>query len=202
MQRAQGPEDAASPDAGSSRPRFVLLPVIAVVALVLAAGLAVYILSRPESDTAQEPNFGPPADSFSLTNEEAIERLQELNAVRIRAYETRDLSLVRYYLTSDSPLIRKTVNEITELKKDGVVPNLHLRTVRASVIENSSEEIKLEQVAIFDVDFRDESGRDLTIGGGEERQEIEWTLHRESGRWLAFNSLVTKAKPVRNAVDS
>ena len=182
-------------DRASDNPPRGMNPIkvfVALLVFLVAVGGAV-LLTRPDPapppTATDEPNF-------TLTDSEAIARFKELDALRIRAYEERDVSLIDEFLTSDSPIRERVIREITRLRRDGAAPRISLTTEHLSIRSNTGESIELTHTFVWDVLFT-RGGRDVTTRGGKERQVVEWRLQRSGARWLLHDAVVIEARPVR-----
>lgn len=103
MQRAEESSSRLVPEPTPTRP--TVSPPIAFLALLLAIAIlgTIVFLTRPDAPaTPTQPTTSQP--DFSLTNEEAVTRFEELNAMRVEMYESRDITLASEFLTPTSPL--------------------------------------------------------------------------------------------------
>ena len=166
----------------------------AVVAAVLVAIGLTWFFVKPEPAEPVPPSTPTPAD-FSLTNEEAIARFNELDQLRIQAYETTDVSLISSFLTTDSPIRRNVESEIARLHRDDVSPEMQIEQKALKIITNG-DEVQLRQTVILDVLFS-QNGENVTRGGGAERQVILWTLRPESNTWLIYDATIQDARRIR-----
>jgi len=169
----------------------------AVVTVVLLAIGATWYFAAGDSEPTPRPTpiaDANPAD-FSLTDEEAIARFKELDQLRLAAYGSTDVSLVRAFLTDGSPLTKRVHREITRLKRDLTRPQIKSETLKLSVTHNNSSEIRVKQVVIWDVRFF-RGGKDVTEGGGREKQVVRWILRRDP-EWLLHDATVVSARPLR-----
>jgi hypothetical protein len=166
-----------------------------VLAGVLVAISAVVLLTRPDPAPIPSPTTDAPPD-FSLTDAEAIDRFEELDRLRLQAFETTDASLISSIFAPDSPLRATVVREIRQLSRGDVSLRVSQSIKRISVLANDSDEIKLHQVMVWDVRFFDGTGEDITEGGGRELQEIDWIMRLVRDRWLIYDAVVVEARPL------
>lgn len=194
MQRA---EDSSSRVAGGPG-RIGLRPATAFLLLLLVLGVvtAIVLLTRPSpaptptatgDDTTTEPNF-------SLTNEEAIARFEELNEQLLSAYANRDPSLISEFLTSESPLRRRARNEIERLIHDRVIPDPVFVTRSVKVISNESSQIVIRQSVVDSSRFLSEKGEDITDTPKDILRVVEWTLELERSVWKIASSEPLKSR--------
>lgn len=114
----------------------------------------------------EDPNpIGPGASEpdFSLTDEQAIARFEELNERRVQAYETTDLAMVNRF-AAPGPFKDEVVEELMRLRRDGVTARPLFDTEHLTVTSNTPTQITFEQAVIFDLRFFDETGKDVTTG--------------------------------------
>jgi hypothetical protein len=190
MQEAEEPTrggNEASARAMSPIAAFVIL--LAVVAAVFGA----WLLTREDEPTPTQRDRGP---GFALTNEEAIERFKELDRLLTNAYRDRDQSLISLILAPDSPIKRTVVDEITNLKRKGIVPKPQFETRSVRVVDRSDDQIILQQVVVSDARFVTKSGRDVTKPRQPELQTVNWTLQLVQSKWLLFDALIIDAEPI------
>src|SRR5687768_14513341 len=175
MQRAEQPE--------TRRGGLSPLQGFAALVAVLVAIAAVVLLTRPDPAPVPSTTTNDPPD-FSLTNPEAIDRFKELDALRLTAYESRDVSLLSQVFHPDSPIQSKVYREIRLLRREGVLSRSTFITRSIRVVSNVSHEVTLTQKVVIDPKFVSESdGQDVTTGGRRELQEIDWILSRRGSVW-------------------
>lgn len=172
--------------------------LIAVVVLVVAA--AIFLSSdpaeRPRIVGASVSPTQSPTD-HSLTDDEAIERLAELDAMRIRALETRDVSLLQEAFTPDSPAAERVKKSIRTLIEDDVyLEHRRYEVQRSEVIVNRSNRVEIRQTVMMHVEFTDEKGQQLTRGSGREVQVIVTTMKPVGHQWLFFDGQILEADPL------
>ena len=189
MQRVEGPSSRLAPEPTRARPS--LSPPFAFLLLVVVIGIlgTIFYLTKPDAPaTPTNADAVQQQPDFSLTNEEAITRFEELDRIRIAMYATRDLSLLDSFLVSDSPLKRKATREVTGLLRDGVVPITDFVSESITVISNGPGTIVVRQVETDRSRFETESGKDITQGPRVIQRTVDWTLRLEHGVWLLFDS--------------
>jgi hypothetical protein len=196
MQRAEESSARLAPE--PTPPRSGLSPQVAFLALGLVIAIlgAIVYLTKPEAPapptaptTAQQPDF-------SLTNEEAITRFEELHRVELTAYRQSDPTLAAQVFTSNSPIAATVQEEIRQLVRDRVSANPMYSTVDLVVLANDADEIRLRQVAVVVSQFFDAKGRDITTESARQRQSIVWTLRLERSRWLIHDAVITASRRV------
>jgi hypothetical protein len=187
MQEAEEPTrggNEASARAMSPIAAFVIL--LAVVAAVFGA----WLLTREDEPTPTPQDRGP---AFALTNEEAIERFVELEALYLRAYRQRDLSLLSRIYVPGSRIETTVAREIRKLIRADVLPRPTLQTEQLEVVTNESSDITVRQTVEESSRFVHESGKDVTGEPGHQRLVIDWSLKLVGSRWLIADSLIIEA---------
>lgn len=185
MQRAEESESRA-------RGLTPLNAFLVGLGLLIAIAAAV-LLSRPDEAPTPTPNPNP-EPAFALTDPEAIERFIELDSLRLRAYDKRDVSLVSEIFTSDSPIARKVSREIGLLRSENVLSKTQFEVKKVGVLGNTDDEIRILQRVVIFPRFVTESGRDVTRNARDELQTIHWTLHLEGTQWLLHNATITRVR--------
>jgi hypothetical protein len=167
------------------------------IAIVLVVGLAgAWMLARPDSPPTGIELRIPDAVSgptTSLTDEEAIARFKELDALRIRAVEKRDLSLVDQTLTDDSPLIKLATKDIKKLADRNVLVETNFDTRWLRVISNETDTIIIRQGVYEAPTFRSEDGDKLRSSQPQFRV-IDWTIHLSGTEWKIFDSEIIRSR--------
>ncbi len=177
-----------------------LTPVRAffVVGAVLVATVVGFLATReptPATPTAK-PSGSP---DYSLTDAEAIAEFERLHELQVRAYETRDLSLIPLTYTNDSPLIRRVEREIRTLLRKRVTTKTNFATRRVNVSFNTAEEVVLHQTVLIDAEFLDPHGQSVAVDAPQELQVIRWTLRRSGIEWLIHDAEVLSSRPMEGA---
>jgi hypothetical protein len=188
MQEAEEPTRG-----GNEASARAMSPIAAFVILlaVVAAVFGVWLLTREDEPTRTQPDRGP---GFALTNEEAIERFKELDAMRLRAYRQRDLSLLSQIFVPDSAIARRVSHEIRRLIRVDVLDRPALRTERLEVISNTPTEIVVQQTVVEKSRFLHESGEDVTVDPAHQRLVIDWHLALVDSRWLIQSAFIVKTQ--------
>ena len=197
MQRAEGPPSRLAPEPTPARPS--LSPQVAFLLLAVVIGIlgAIFYLTKPDAPaTPTNPNAAQQQPDFSLTNEEAITRFEELHDMEIAAYRNADPTLLDQVFTKDSPIVSTVQNEIRQLVRDGVSARPRYSNLEISIIANEAGEIQLRHITIVRSQFFDKRGRDITQEEARQRQAIVWTLHLEDSQWLIHDAVITSSKPV------
>jgi len=193
--RAPLDEDPPQP-----RPPWVRMVAIAVAVALIGGILIAAIQGVTSSGADPDPNPGGaagtnPEPDFSLTDEEAIERFQELDELRVQAYDTADINLVSHFAGS-GPFKDKVVQELRQLKVENVTASPDLDPKKLEITSNGSEQVTLQETVVIDIRFFNEAGKDVTTRGKPERRVIDWTLEYFDSGWLITESTVVKAVPV------
>ncbi|MGH2756244.1 MAG: hypothetical protein ACRDI3_00470, partial [Actinomycetota bacterium] len=143
--------------------------------------------TNPNPTAQQEP-------SFTLTNEEAITRFEELDAMRLQAYRDRDPTLLSLAFGSGSRIAGQITDEIAELRNSNVLDRTRFRTVSIDVVDRKNGEITLRQRVVIEPRFATESGEDVTSQQHPVRQVITWVMREENGEWLLFDAAIESSK--------
>lgn len=194
MQRAEESSSRLVPEPTPARP--TVSPTVAFLSLFLVIAIlgAIVFLTRPDAPaTPSQPTTSQP--DFSLTNEEAITRFEELHGYLLAAYRNRDVSLFDAFLTDDSPLRERASTEISQLIGDEVIPVPSFATRELSIETNDPTEIVVRHVSIDQSRFESESGADLTKNPKRILRTVDWTLRLEDSTWRIFDS-----NPLRSQV--
>ena len=158
-------------------------------------------LTQPLSNSRPKvaPTLQPPKASVTaplLTRRQAIARYRALDALRLRAYRERDVSLFSAYLTPDSGLQEVGAKEIGRLRSDGVVMRPRAHTRRITIRSLGRREIVVRHVSIQDPRFFSR-GKDITIDPEAKLVTTDWILRPAGGAWKIFNSRVRAVMPLR-----
>lgn len=181
----------SSPMARSGPSPFVAFAVAAVLAL---AGLGVWFLAAqgeaPKPAPAPEIEGAP---AVVLTEAEAKAEFERLNALRIEAYETRDLGLLSDFLASNSSLLPLAKKEISQLERDQIDVHVIYRPLSTRMISSDISRIVLEQRAVQALLFS-KDGKDVTSDQGKSIRVTRWTLVKEGSLWKLFDSNLISEK--------
>ena len=183
--------DSPSPQPGAS-PIKAFLIIFALIILTTAIFLMT-ANGEETTDATRSPSTNSTPD-FSLTDEEAIARFEELNDLRLKSYADRDVSLVGLYVTSDGPLNPLVRREIRRLLRANVLDRTTFVTKSLDVSSNDSDEIEITQRVVESPKFIDETGEDVTAERFRELRTVEWILKPEDGIWKVYEIRVTDAK--------
>ena len=197
MQRAEGPSSRLAPEPTPTRPS--LSPPVAFLLLAVVIGIigAIFYLTRPDAPaTPTNPNAAQELD-FSLTNEEAITRFEELDRLRHQAFAEVDVSLLPLIYSNDSEVLDIATNELDQLQSDKVRDESIFRTQSIQVIHNTEDEITLKQIVNVTPRFVASKGRDVTTGPELIRRTIIWTLVLRDESWLIHDSVIDQARVLR-----
>jgi hypothetical protein len=183
-------------DLPPSRPGWIrAVAIFGVGALLLATLYGAWQAVASSDDPQDSAVPGNPDPDFSLTDEQAVARFEELNERRIHAYETADLALVSRF-AGPGPFKNQVIDEIRRLRQDKVTAKPSFETEYLTVTSNTPTEISFEQAVVFDLRFFDESGKDVTTQGKPERLVIDWTMRPSDQGWLLMESVATEAEPL------
>lgn len=171
--------------------------LIILALIILTTVIFLMAANGEESPSTAETQSNPPPD-FSLTDEEAIARFEELYQLSLSVYEERDLSLLPFVYLSGSSIYSDVQKEVTGLKEDGVVADMNAQTESVNVESNQATEIRVLQVVTLRIRFVDEKSKDVTLSGGSETQTIEWLLKPDQSNWLIYSATIVDAKPLKD----
>jgi hypothetical protein len=168
-----------------------LVAMLGVGALLIGTLYGVWqtVASSDDPAVPREPDF-------SLTDEQAIARFEELESLQVNAYENVDLTAVSDF-AGPGPFKDKVVQELRKLKRDRVTATLELETEELRVESNTPEQIDLHQSVITNIRFFDLSGNEVTTRGKPERWIIDWKLQNFDSRWLISSSVITETESIR-----
>ena len=198
MQRAEGPSSRLAPEPTPTRPS--VSPPIAFLLLAGVIGIlgAIFYVTRPETPaTPTNPNVAQQQPDFSLTNEEAITRFEELSDIRRQAYATRDVTLLSSLYTENSVVGSGAAKELRSLNRDGVSDVSEYQTQQVTIVSNGDTEIELREVVLVEPKFVNESGADVTLDPKTIKEVVLWTLRLEDTQWLVHDAVITKSSVVR-----
>ena len=183
----------------SSRPPWIR--AVAIVAAVALLGGALYATWQAvASNDTPEPDpigLGESEPDFSLTDEEAIARLDELRSAALEATRNQDVTVVPHIFTESSPMRQRLREEIQNLQENDVQERSDFERLELTVTENSPSLIHLLEVTDYFPCFRDASGEDVTVGPQAIRQEVQWSLALDDGRWLIDNSIIVNDRELK-----
>jgi hypothetical protein len=188
---------------GTLSPRVAFAVLLGLLAVVFGLGTTVaerapVELNAPEISastqfsTADSPREAPRPQPLSARR--ALARFETLDALRVRAYRTNDVSLFARYLFPTSELWELGARELRRMRRDGVTMRPRFHTRRLSVRERSAKGIVIRQVVRQDPRFYSDAGKDITVTRPPQLVTIDWTLKPVDGRWLISNSWIQRAK--------
>ena len=153
-----------------------------VVLLVIAGLVAVAFLFGRRTEGSPAATTTP--DSGEVVQQDGlIEVFESLDQQRRDAFEALDISLLRQAYTSNSPALQKVITSVRSLIRDAIRPDERVRNQQLSVISISGGTALIRQRMFYDLRFFDSSNTDVTKGGREEQQLIEWVLRKEDNEW-------------------
>jgi hypothetical protein len=164
-----------------------LVAMLGVGALLIGTLYGIWQTVASSDDPGQTV---PREPDFSLTDEQAIAHFEQLHTTLVDAIQAQDDSLLPAVATSQGPILRSSIQEIADLRKNGVRDHAEISIRDASVISNRPDEVALEVVLEVLPCFLDEDGRDITKGPDAIEQQLTWTLRVERDRWLIHNGVL------------
>ena len=187
-------------DPPPSRPPWIR--AVAIIAAVAMLGGVLYaswqaVAASDDPGGSGVATNGTSEPDFSLTDEQAIARLDELRDAALQATRNQDASVIPSVFTETSPMKDRLRSEIQKLKQNGVQERSEFERQDLRVIENSPSLITFLEVTDYFPCFRNEAGEDLTVGPGAIRQEVHWTLALNDGRWLIENSVIQEDRELK-----
>lgn len=162
--------------------------------VILLLGAAVFFL-RP--DDLPRGTFTYPEGktaTFELTDAEAIARFEQLDALREAAYRDRDPSLLSEIYLPGTEVEQIVAEEIRQLRRDHIIDRTRTERQSVKVINNSPDEIVIEETVIIYPRFVDASGRETTEDPRPVEQVRVWTLRQEAGRWFVFDAFIEESR--------
>jgi hypothetical protein len=193
MQEAEEPARGGT-GTQAAEPARMLSPIAAFLILlaIAAVGLGALLLSREErSEEPSAPDRGP---AFALTDEEAIELFKELEALQIRAYRERDLSLISKVYVPGGQGEKVVAEEIRKLIRADVLDRSTFRTERIELIRNDGSQVIVRQTEVQRSRFVHESGEDVTTDAAHQRLVVDWYLTRVGDQWFVEKELIVRAE--------
>lgn len=169
--------------------------VVCTLATVLGGAFFATRDASPSEPPAQQ---SPRSPDYSLTDAEAIAEFERLNTQLLTAYRQRDISSIKLFAESESPLARTVERELHTLVRDGVRDVTRIRSISQEVVSNTASVVEVEQVLIEQPKFIDaRTGRDVTVRSTRQRQTVLWTMKLRDGRWFLSSATITAAEPAR-----
>lgn len=182
--------------AGAASPGVVFVGLLALLGAVVAG--VIWTGQIDGQPIPPAPAVTPDAtEDHSLTDAEAIARFKELDALRIRALEERDLKLAGKAAARAGSVYRRLHRTIRELREQRVFVDEQWRLRKVAVASNDEARIELRAVADSAVRFFDRHGDDVTGSGVPERRTIVCVM-RPLGEdeWLLDSCRIAKAIPL------
>jgi hypothetical protein len=188
VQEAQeSPGTAAQGPLGEPRSRLGTV-VVALIALIgIVAGAIIFTRDTGAPDAPPTDNAGAPA---TLTDEEAIDRYLELEQLIIRAYESRDPSLIALIYTPDSPTAAVARKELRDLRRQSVKAILNYETEKIDVTSRSDEEIILRQQVVAKARVKPIGDVKVRATPNNQRRDVRIILRKRDGDWLIYRSTI------------
>lgn len=170
--------------------------VFVVIASVLVAVGSVVWLTRPDPEVAStsETALAQQTPDFSLTDEEAIARVEQLEALKIRAYRALDSSLLGDIFTTHSPSLTLVQRDFDRLRRSGLKFRSAFETEKYSVARNDDSEVVVRQTVTVSPRLVDGEGVDRSSPAREQLQVVDWILHRERDVWLVYETVIRRVR--------
>jgi hypothetical protein len=195
-------QEAEEPTRGGNEASARAMSPIAAFVILLAVVAAVFggwLLTREDEPTPTQRDRGP---AFALSDEEAIERFKQLEALQVRAYRRRDLSLLSRIFVPGGESERVAATEIRRLIRADVLDKSTFQTQNVGVIRNTPTKITVRQTVVERVRFVNEAGRNVTTNPVHERLVIDWYLVRVNSEWRVSREVVVAAHDVVGSNES
>lgn len=132
-------------DMPSSRPPWIrAVAIVSAVALLGGALFATWQAVASNEDPEPDPiGLGESEPDFSLSDEQAIARFEELRSSGLKAVESRDVTLLPAVYTSDSPMGQRAREAIANLREDSIVDKTRFETIEIEVLSSTPTIIEL-----------------------------------------------------------
>ena len=169
--------------------------VFLILAAILVAIGVVFWLTRSDPIANTPANATSPTGSpdFSLTNEEAIARFKELDALKVEMYRTQDRSLFDSVFTDDSPSRAIVEKDLDKLSENSIRFESTYQTSDISIQSNQSQEIRLRQSVAVTPRLVNAQGENVS-NSKTQHHVVLWVLRPESHEWLVYKTVVVSAK--------
>jgi hypothetical protein len=176
---------------------------IRLVAMLGVGALLIGTLYGVWQAVASSDNGGPavpgnPNPDFSLTDEQAIARFNQLRSTAFEATKSRDTSSVPSLFTTDSPAKARLLEQIRQLRESEVVEKSSYKTISQEVIANSPSEIQIRELVKFYPCFLSDTGEDVTVGPRGIEQDFIWIMRTEDSQWLVHDSRLQEDRRIRD----
>jgi hypothetical protein len=136
-------------DLPPSRPGWIRAVAIFGVGALLLATLYGAWQAVAGSDDPNAIGPGASEPDFSLTDEQAIARFEQLRDKALQATRSQDLTLVPSIFTATSPMKDRLRTEIQRLRENGVREQSKFERLNVTVTENSPSLISLLEVTDY-----------------------------------------------------
>lgn len=174
--------DRISPSVGARTLSVFALSPTAVfgilVGLAAAAVAATVLLLGGDGSQRAPSNARQAIDASDIRAE-----FRDLNNLRLRAYRTRDVSLLSDVFAPGSAGFDRAHSEITKLRRTDVVPDVSEDILRLKIASSKANRTVIVEKARISVKFVTETGKDVTEGSSVRLQRVRWLLHRTSVGW-------------------
>jgi hypothetical protein len=121
-----------------------------------------------------------------------------LDAIRIRAFENVDRSLLSQIAYPGSPFEKEALKELDTLAEEDVTTRLTVFEEELSATSLEVDEAVVRQEVVRRIRFFNSEGEDVSLLKRPVRRVVEWTLRRDSlGRWLIFSARTLRSVEVR-----
>ena len=179
--------DSPSPQPGAS-PIKAFLIIFALIILTTAIFLMT-ANGEETTDATRSPSTNSTPD-FSLTDEEAIARFNELKQVLYQAIERRDSTVVPLATTEDGHTHDRAIREIRSLTRDGVFDRTSIESKDLIVTRSSAQAIELVETIRIRACFVNEAGDDVTKADALVEQTSKWTMLFVGSEWLLDDAVL------------
>ena len=179
---------------GSASAIVVFAVLVTIVALIGGAALLL------ETDPAEMPDTSlstptPRPSAERLTDEQAMERFQVLDARRLELFRDPQLAQIGLVFVEGSPAARRVRRSVRELARRGASLRHPVYRTRSLTVESNGEgQIRLEQEVLLRTELVARNGRDLSNDDRAKRQVVEWILKLTRKGWLIADGAVLEAE--------
>jgi len=182
-----------APDEASGSVLSPLRGFLVLLAVLVAAGVLI-VVTKSDDDPPPVTNTAPATTDFSLTDEEAVARFGELNALAWQSALERDQSLLSGIFTESGPTGTRAAKAIRGLLHDDVIDRSRSKTLSVQVVLNEPEEIQLREISRLHPCFETEEGKDVTDAPEIVQRTILWTLKQEQRVWRIHDGILEKQR--------
>jgi hypothetical protein len=125
-----------------------------------------------------------------------------LDAIRIRAFENVDRSLLSQIAYPGSPFEKEALKELNALDRDDVLARMKIFDNSVRVMSLEPDRAKLRQEVVRRIRFFTAEGEEVTGLKHPVRRVTYWTLARDrKGRWLIYRLLTVSSVEVKRGGD-